>query len=246
MPATSAWLASAEAMFNRSIFSSSEAAQLARRLNDTSLQIEVEGVTRVRVAMQGGRLALLTGADSRSAGVAAGAPAPGDAMLGDATPGNATKGDATRSNNALDGQPPADAVISGSPSALFALLRGARPAAGAERKGVTIRGDAEVANLYRQFFLAARPDLEEELSRWIGDAPARGVSRLAGGILSWANRARRVAGENVAEYLTEESRDLVARTEVEEFLQGVDELREAADRVEARLKEMGRRLQGSV
>lgn len=213
-------------MFNRSIFASSEAAQLARRLNDTSLQIEVEGVTRVRVAMQGGRLALLTGADSRGAGVAAGAPAPGDA-----TP---------------DGQPPADAVISGSPSALFALLRGARPAAGAERKGVTIRGDAEVANLYRQFFLAARPDLEEELSRWIGDAPARGVSRLAGGILSWAKRARRVAGENVAEYLTEESRDLVARTEVEEFLQGVDELREAADRVEARLKEMGRRLQGSV
>jgi len=221
MPATSPWLASAEAMFNRSIFASSEAAQLARRLNDTFLQIEVEGVTRLRVAMQGGRLALLTGADSRGAGVAAGAPAP-------------------------DGQPPADAVISGSPSALFALLRGARPAAGSERKGVTIRGDAEVANLYRQFFLAARPDLEEELSRWIGDAPARGVSRLAGGILSWAKRARRVAGENVAEYLTEESRDLVARTEVEEFLQGVDELREAADRVEARLKEMGRRLQGSV
>jgi ubiquinone biosynthesis protein UbiJ len=225
MPATSPWLASAEAMFNRSIVASSEAAQLARRLNDTALQIEVEGITRVRVTMHGGRLALLACEDAGGADVADAAgpipPAPGD-------------------------PPPADAIISGSPSALLALLQGARPAAAVERKGVQVRGDAEIANLYRQFFLAARPDLEEELSRWIGDAPARGVSRLAGGILSWAKRARRVAGENIAEYLTEESRDLVTRTEVEEFLQGVDELREAADRVEARLKDMGRRLQGSV
>jgi ubiquinone biosynthesis protein UbiJ len=209
MPATAPWLASAEAMFNRNIDGSSEAAELARRLNGTCLQIEIEGITRVRAAMQGGRLALLTGEDE---------------------PG---------------GQPPA-AIISGSPAALFALLQGARPAAAAERSGVNIRGDAEIANLYRQLFLAARPDPEEELSRWIGDAPARGVSRLAGGILSWVRRARRVAGENIAEYLTEEGRDLIARTEVEEFLQGVDEVREAADRVEARLKDLGRRLQGSV
>jgi ubiquinone biosynthesis accessory factor UbiJ len=209
MPATAPWLASAEAMFNRNIDGSSEAAELARRLNGTCLQIEIEGLTRVRAAMQGGRLALL--------------------------PGEQERGD----------QPPA-ALISGSPVALFALLQGARPAAAAERPGVNIRGDAEIANLYRQLFLAARPDPEEELSRWIGDAPARGVSRLAGGILSWARRARRVAGENIAEYLTEEGRDLIARTEVEEFLQGVDEVREAADRVEARIKDLGRRLQGSV
>jgi len=215
MPATAPWLASAEAMFNRSIDGSSEAAELARRLNGTCLQIEIEGITRLRAAMQGGRLALLTGEDER---------------------GGQPRG----------GQPPADALISGSPAALFALLQGARPAAAPERSGVNIRGDAEIANLYRRFFLAARPDLEEELSRWIGDAPARGVSRLAGGILSWARHARRVAGENIAEYLTEEGRDLVARTEVEEFLHGVDEVREAADRVEARLKDLGRRQQGSV
>jgi ubiquinone biosynthesis protein UbiJ len=209
MPATPTWLASAEAMFNRSIDASSEAASLARRLDRTSLQIEVEGVTRVRAAVQGGRLAFLAGEDPQGAG----GP---------------------------------DAVISGSPSALLALMQGARPAAAVERQSVKIRGDAEIANLYRQFFLAARPDLEEELSRWIGDAPARGVSRLAGGILSWVRRAHRVAGENIAEYLTEESRDLVARTEVEEFLQGVDELREAADRTEARLKGLERRLQGNL
>jgi len=225
MPATAPWLASAEAMFNRSIHGSSLAAELARRLDCTSLQVDVEGWTRVQAAIQGGRLALLAVDEERQG------QSTDDPRSGGEPPG---------------AQLPADAVISGSPSALLAMLQGARPAAAAERSAVKIRGDAEIANLYRQLFLAARPDPEEELLRWIGDAPARGVSRLAGGILSWARRAQRAAGENIAEYLTEESRDLVARTEVEEFLHGVDEVREAADRVEARLKVLGRRLQGSV
>jgi ubiquinone biosynthesis protein UbiJ len=210
MSATAPWLASAEAMINRNIDGSSQSAELARRLDGTCLDIEVEGVMRVRAAMHGGRLALLA--------AEAGAP----------------------------GQTPADACIVATPSALFGLLQGARSVAVPERSGVSIRGDAEIANLYRQFFLAARPDPEEELSRWIGEAPARAVSALTGGIVSWARRARRAAGENIAEYLTEESRDLVNRTEAEEFLQGVDEVREAADRVEARLQDLARRLQGSV
>ena len=51
-----------------------------------------------------------------------------------------------------------------------------------------------------------------------------------------------MAGENIAEYLQEESRDLVNKTELEEFLRGVDELRETADRIEARLGHLERRL----
>jgi ubiquinone biosynthesis protein UbiJ len=39
----------------------------------------------------------------------------------------------------------------------------------------------------------------------------------------------------VAEYLQEEGRDVPARIEVEEFLEGVDELRDSTDRFEARL-----------
>ncbi len=207
MPSTPPWLAAAEAMFNRSIDSSSQAAELARRLNSTCLQIELEGFSSVRAVMHGGRLGLMMG---DAGGVPQGGQPPGGA--------------------------PADAVISGSVRALVSLLRGVRPAAAEERAAVVIRGDAEIANLYRQFFIAARPDPEEELSRWIGDAPARTLSRLAIGIGGWVRRTHRVVGENVAEYLKEESRDLVARTEVEEFLEGVDQIRESADRIEARLQ----------
>jgi len=94
--------------------------------------------------------------------------------------------------------------------------------------------------------MLARPDPEEELSRWIGDLPARRVSQWARGAFEFARRARRTAGENIAEYLQEEGRDLVNRTELDDFLRGVDELRETADRIEARLGRLEARLTGAA
>jgi ubiquinone biosynthesis accessory factor UbiJ len=204
MPATAAWLASAEALLNRCIDSSAQALGLARRLEGTSLQVDIDGLTRIRASAHRGRLALLAGDDSG-----------------------------------------ADAVISGSLPALLRLLEG-----GASREpgqaAAQIRGDAEIANRYRELFKLARPDPEEELSRWIGDLPARGVSRIARRTLEFARRVGRTAGENIAEYLQEEGRDLVNRTELDEFLRGVDELRETADRVEARLGRLEQRVKGAA
>jgi ubiquinone biosynthesis accessory factor UbiJ len=204
MPATAAWLASAEALLNRCIDSSAGASSIARRLEGTSLQVDIEGITRIRASAHRGRLALLAGSDSA-----------------------------------------ADAVISGSLPALLQLLKG-----GANRESggpaAQIRGDAEIANRYRELFMLARPDPEEELSRWIGDFPARRVSLIARRALELAGRVRRTAGENIAEYLQEEARDLVNRTELEEFLRGVDELRETADRIEARLGRLEQRLKGAA
>jgi ubiquinone biosynthesis accessory factor UbiJ len=202
MPATAPWAASAEAVLNRNIAASTRAAALARRLDGTALQIEIEGVTRIRAAVFAGRLALMTGDPS---------PASSDAT------------------------DRADAVISGSVPALLQLLKAGRTSE-QNRQSAQITGDAEIANLYRELFAEARPDLEEELSRWIGDMPARRLSQMAKSVRTWARRARRTAGENIAEYLQEEGRDLVTKTEAQEFLRGVDEMREAVDRIEARLK----------
>jgi ubiquinone biosynthesis accessory factor UbiJ len=204
MPATAAWLASAEALLNRCIDASTQAAALARLLQGTSLQVDIDGITRIRAAAFSGRLALLAGDDSA-----------------------------------------VDATISGSLPALLQLLKGGtsrqpgRPAA-------QIRGDAEIANRYRELFMLARPDPEEELSRWIGDFPARRLSQLAERALEFGRHVHRTAGENIAEYLQEEGRDLVNKTELEEFLRGVDELRETADRIEARLGRLEARLKGAA
>ncbi len=108
-----------------------------------------------------------------------------------------------------------------------------------------VRGDAEVAAAYRQLLLLARPDWEEELSRFVGDLPARRAVRFATQAAAFLRGAARSMGENVAEYLQEESRDVVGRTELDEFLQGVDELRESGDRLAARVKRLELRLSRS-
>jgi len=146
------------------------------------------------------------------------------------------------------GETAADAVICGPPLAFLALLAGGLGKGGAApgRGGVQISGDAQIAGLYRDLFERARPDLEEELSRLIGDLPARRVSLAASFAVSWVRRFGRTAGENLAEYLQEEGRDLVNKPELEEFLTGVDDLRETADRVEARLAHLEQRLKGAT
>jgi ubiquinone biosynthesis protein UbiJ len=203
MPATPAWLASVEAILNRNIRGSQAAGALARRLDKTSLRIDVDGVTSVRAALDAGRLAMLTGAGES-----------------------------------------ADAVISGSPPALLALMTGAgnRPQS---QGSIKITGDAEIAGAYRDLFAAARPDLEEELARLIGDMPARRLSLFAQQTVSWARKAGRSFADNLAEYLQEEGRDLVNKTELDEYLRGVDVLRESVDRLDARVAHLEQRRKAS-
>ena len=215
MPATPVWLAAIESLLNRSIDQSLRARAVAGRLNGSSMELRVEGLAAIRIAAFSGRLALASAGGVRGAGGA------GDAGA------------------------VADAVIAGPPLALLDLFAGredSSAARGSER--VHISGDAEVAARYRELLELARPDWEEELSRLIGDLPARRVSLAARAALSWARGFARTAGANVAEYLQEESRALVSRPEVEEFLGQVDVLRETADRVEARIARLERRLDG--
>lgn len=224
MAATPTWLAALEALLNRGIDGSQQAATQARRLNGTALQVDIEGLAAIRASVAAGRLALV------NAGTAATPARPDEAQV-DAGAGS--------TNDAH-----VDATIQGSPLALWQLARGESHRATTSTPA-RITGDAEIADAYRRLFALAKPDLEEELSRVVGDFPARRLAQLATRGVAWARQARRTAGENLAEYWQEESRDLVNRVELEEFLHGVDELRELADRVEARLANLERRLKGS-
>ena len=127
-----------------------------------------------------------------------------------------------------------DAVIEGTPLTFLRLATG--DAAKSIRAGGTeVRGDAEVAEGFRKLLAAARPDLEEELSRVTGDVAAHYLAGFARDAFDFGRRARDTFARNTAEYLTEESRDLPVRIEVEEFLADVDRLRESVDRLEAQI-----------
>jgi ubiquinone biosynthesis protein UbiJ len=128
----------------------------------------------------------------------------------------------------------ADAEIVGGPFGLLAL-GGERPEAVLQRGDVEIRGDAELAQKFRELVLLLRPDLEEELSGLIGDVPAHGVGRFARMARDWTHRAARTTAENLAEYLGHERQHLIPRNEGDQFLRGVDVVREDVDRLEARI-----------
>jgi ubiquinone biosynthesis accessory factor UbiJ len=132
------------------------------------------------------------------------------------------------------GEEPADAVIQGTPLS-FLRLATDDAAKSIRAGGMDVRGDAEVAEGFRRLLEAARPDFEEELSRFTGDAAAHYLAGFARDAAAFGRRAGDTLARNTAEYLTEESRDLPVRVEVEEFLEDVDRLREAVDRLEARV-----------
>lgn len=127
-----------------------------------------------------------------------------------------------------------DALISGSPLNLVRLAGG--DAEQLIRQGqARVTGDADVATEFQALLRLVRPDWEEELARISGDAIAREAGRAVQGFARWAAAARDSIGRSAAEYLTEESRTLITRTELDEFLTGVDATVAAVDRLEARI-----------
>jgi ubiquinone biosynthesis protein UbiJ len=133
----------------------------------------------------------------------------------------------------------ADATIEGTPLSL-ARLAAPDTTQAFRSGGLQITGDAEIAQGFQKLFAAAQPDFEEELSRVTGDAFAHHLASLAHSALRFGLKARDTFAQNVAEYLTEEGRDVPARFEVDEFLADVDAVREATDRLEARLEQLER------
>ncbi len=135
------------------------------------------------------------------------------------------------------------ATVRGSPVSLLALA-GADPQAVIRRGDVLIEGDAEVAEGYQQLLHCLRPDVEEELSKLVGDSAAHEALRFAKLALGFGRRAVDTGFRNTAEYLAHESADLVPRAEAEVFLDGVARLREDVDRLDARIAIIAARREG--
>ena len=131
-----------------------------------------------------------------------------------------------------------DVVITGSLLTLTRMLAGGDNAG--SRGDLQLSGDAATAQRFQKLLAFAKPDLEEELSRFVGDAAAHRLAQLARGIGDWARETRVTMGNNVREYLQEESREVPTRYEVDRFKQQVGSLRDDVERVAARLN----RLQG--
>ncbi len=134
----------------------------------------------------------------------------------------------------LDGDEPVAATVRGTPLAMLASLRG-DALSGFAASGLSISGDAEVAEEFATLLRLARPDLEEQLSHVTGDVLAHQVGSAMRGVGAWGKHALTALRMNTAEFLQEESRQLPARAEVDGFFAAIETLRDDAERVAVKI-----------
>jgi ubiquinone biosynthesis protein UbiJ len=105
---------------------------------------------------------------------------------------------------------------------------------------VEMTGDAEFAGEIAFIAKNLRWDVEEDLARLMGDAAAHRAVSTARAAAAWGVDASERLAAGAAEYWTEEDPLIASRVKVEDFLQGVSELRDALERLDKRISRLER------
>ncbi|WP_022954488.1 ubiquinone biosynthesis accessory factor UbiJ [Leucothrix mucor] len=128
-----------------------------------------------------------------------------------------------------------DATIRGSVAGLMRLGASNDSVSTLLETDVEILGDLRSAEAFSKILSDASIDWEEILSKWVGDAAAFQVGSAVRSLNGWLKDSSESMKLNTAEYLSEESRVLPAEAEVREYMDKVDEVRMAVDRLSARI-----------
>ena len=104
---------------------------------------------------------------------------------------------------------------------------------------IEMQGDAELA--HEISFLARNLtwDVEEDLSKLVGDIAAHRMVSGAKGLARWGREAAQRASQGAAEYWTEEAPLIASRVKVESFVRDVSDLRDAVERLDKRVSRLG-------
>jgi ubiquinone biosynthesis accessory factor UbiJ len=100
---------------------------------------------------------------------------------------------------------------------------------------VVFEGDSEFASTLSSVARNVDWDIEEDLSRVIGDIGARRIVGSAEAAREWSNDAEARLMANVAEYLTEEKRAFATKRDFESLAKDNESLRDALARLEAKI-----------
>jgi ubiquinone biosynthesis protein UbiJ len=107
-----------------------------------------------------------------------------------------------------------------------------------------VSGDAELARRLQRLAERFDPDWQQPFAAVFGDVLGVQIANTVASALRQARRAGREFAETTAEYLTEESRDVVGRDELKAFHDDVDALRDDVERLAARIARMQRGVTG--
>jgi ubiquinone biosynthesis accessory factor UbiJ len=105
---------------------------------------------------------------------------------------------------------------------------------------VKMSGDAELARRLQRLAERFDPDWQLPFVHVFGDVAGVQVAKAVGAALRQARIVGRNVAESAAEYLTEESRDVVGKAELHAFHDDVDVLRDDVERLVARVGRLRR------
>ncbi|MFT4180128.1 MAG: SCP2 sterol-binding domain-containing protein [Thermomonas sp.] len=103
-----------------------------------------------------------------------------------------------------------------------------------------IEGDAELARRLQKLAQGFDPDWQQPFVAVFGDVIGVQVAKAVSAGLKQAQVAGRSLAETAAEYVTEESRDVVPRAELDAFHDDVDALRDDVERIAAKIARLQR------
>ena len=111
------------------------------------------------------------------------------------------------------------------------LKRDDAPAVGRMR----VSGDAELARHLQRLAGRFDPDWQQPFASVFGDVLGVQVANAFASALKQARATASALAESAAEYVTEESRDVIGRDELNDFHDDVDAIRDDVERVAARV-----------
>jgi len=132
-------------------------------------------------------------------------------------------------------QTSADLNLRAAPGSLLAFALRRNDAAPLPPGKVDISGDAELARRLEKLLRGFRPDIEEAFARTFGDVIGVPMARAFHSAFVWSRESAQALVRDSADFLRDESRDLIAPAEMDQFLDDVDALRERVDRLAARV-----------
>jgi len=136
----------------------------------------------------------------------------------------------------------ADVRVSGRAATLMRLAWSVTQGEGDQRipQGLQVDGDVELLLRFNRILAAVGFDPEELAARFVGDAAGHRLVEGLRTLSDWGRRSLATLSLDTAEYLREETRDLVHRADVEQWMASVDALRERVDGFAARLARLER------
>jgi len=100
---------------------------------------------------------------------------------------------------------------------------------------VEISGDTRLGHQFKNIFSQIDIDWSEPLANLVGDTVAYQLQQSGKKLGGWGKDTMESVSRSVSEYLQEESRDLVTETELNNFNDEVDQLRNDVDRLQAKI-----------